>query len=195
MTTLARALGPLLLALAAGSGLAPLSTAVAEPAEPAGSQGAAAPRRFESETLGLGVTLPDGWDVRAGSAPVVVTARSGAKGMSVVALRRPGRGESAPLSDGEVAELWESAVGDIPFAAHGATPSGQGDATLSGRPARFAWSRVAGPPGGAAAVMLYTVTGGRGDLLVRLTLVVPQPEYRAARQAFDAAVKTFSFTR
>ena len=95
-----------------------------------------------------------------------------------------------------MAELWSGFLREIPGAGPDAQPSGQGDAALSGEPGRFAWIRVAPPPGSQApATMGYSVMGAREGLLVRVGLVAPQAEYRAARQAFDAAVRSFVFTR
>jgi len=184
-------------AVAAGAQPAsPAAMAAMAAAAAAAAPGSEAPRRFESEALGLKITLPDGWDVRTGSDPVVVTARSGAKGMTVVATRRPESPEGKGLEPAELSAFWSAFLRELPGAGPDAQPSGQGEATLSGEPGRFAWIRVAPPPGDPSpALMGYSVTGARGGLLVRISLVAPQPEYRAARQAFDAAVKSFAFTR
>lgn len=156
-------------------------------------------RPFESAAAGVSIVLPEGWDVSPGTGEVLATARSGARSISVSALKIEGRGDAAGLTDEDVARLWGAALREVPDAPPEARPSGQGEASLGGSAARFAWTRVAGGGGEAApaggAVMLYTVMAVRSGTFVRVTLVAPQAEYRATRQLFDASVKTFTWLK
>lgn len=152
---------------------------------------------FQSERLGMRISLPRGWEAREGVPPIILAARSGQKLLTISALPAVGHPEtSQALSEEEIQGYWAGMIRELQATSSDVRPSGQGSMTVGGVPARFLWlRRPARSDEGSGVVVGYNVLAFHGGAYVRFALSAPQAEYRAARQAFDACVKSLTWTR